>query len=55
MALDMPNDRALMNAVANYDREVPGKRLTQAQMVRITETAKRFIVDELHSAKARGV
>ena len=53
MALDTPNDRALLNAVANYDREVPGRRLTQTQMARITETVKRFIVDELHSAKAR--
>ena len=52
MALNTPNDRALMNAIGHYDGEIPGRPLTSVQLTRITEAAKRFIVDEIHSAKA---
>ena len=53
MALDTPNDRALFNAVAHYERELPGRQLTVAQLTRVVETAKRLVIDELHSAKAQ--
>jgi hypothetical protein len=53
MALDTPNDRALFNVVAHYDREIPGRELTIAQLTRVVETAKRLVIDELHSAKAQ--
>jgi hypothetical protein len=53
MALDTPNDRALFNAVAHYERELPGRQLTAAQLTRVVETAKRLVIDELHSAKAQ--
>jgi hypothetical protein len=52
MALDTPNDRALLNAVAHYDREIPGQPLTGTQIARVAEAVKRFIVDEIHSAKS---
>jgi hypothetical protein len=52
MALDTPNDRALLNAVGHYDREIPGQPLTSTQLTRVAEAVKRFIVDEIHSAKA---
>jgi hypothetical protein len=53
MALDSPNDSALFNAIAHYEREIPGRTLTVAQLTRVVETAKRLVVDELHSAKAQ--
>lgn len=53
MALDTPNDRALFNAVAHYEREIPGRQLTTAQLTRVVETAKRLVIDELHSAKSQ--
>jgi hypothetical protein len=53
MALDAPNDRALFNAIAHYEREIPGRQLTVAQLTRVVETAKRLVIDELHSAKAQ--
>jgi hypothetical protein len=52
MALDAPNDRILLNAVSHYEREIPGRLLTVAQLARVAETAKRMILDEIHSAKA---
>ena len=52
MAIDTPNDRVLFNAIAHYEREIPGRLLTSAQLARVTETAKRMILDEIHSAKA---
>ncbi len=52
MALDTPNDRALLNAVGHYDREIPGGLLTASQLARVAEAVKRFIVDEIHSVKA---
>jgi hypothetical protein len=52
MALDAPNDRILLNAVSHYEREIPGRLLTSAQLARVAETAKRMILDEIHSAKA---
>lgn len=53
MALDSPNDRALFNAIAHYEREIPGRQLTVAQLTKVVETAKRLVIDELHSAKAQ--
>jgi hypothetical protein len=53
MALDSPNDRALLNAVAHYEREIPGNALTLTQLTRVVEAVKRLINDELHSAKAQ--
>lgn len=53
MALDSPNDRALFNAIAHYEREIPGRQLTVAHLTKVVETAKRLIIDELHSAKAQ--
>ena len=52
MALDTPNDRALVNAIGHYDGEIPGQPLTATQLNRVAEAVKRFIVDEIHSAKA---
>jgi hypothetical protein len=52
MALDTPNDRILLNAVSHYEREIPGRLLTAAQLGRVAEAAKRMILDEIHSAKA---
>ena len=52
MALDSPNDRTLYSVVGRYEREVMGPRLTDRQITRITEARKRFVFDELHSAKA---
>ena len=52
MALTTPNDRSLLNAVAFYDRELPGRHLTANQLTRIAETAKRLILDEIQSTKA---
>lgn len=53
MALDTPNDRALFNAIAHYERELPGRELTITQLTRVVEAAKRLVIDELHSAKAQ--
>lgn len=53
MAIETPNDRALVNVVAAYEREIPGRQLTVAQINQVTETAKRLIIDEIHSMKAR--
>ena len=52
MALTTPNDRALINVVANYEREIAGRQLTPAQINRIAESAKRLVLDEIHSVKA---
>ena len=52
MALSTPTDRALINIVGTYEREIPGRQLTTAQITRIAEAAKRLMIDELHSAKA---
>ena len=52
MALDAPNDRILFNAISNYERELPGRLLTTAQLTRVAEAAKRMILDEIHSAKS---
>ena len=52
MALDTPNDRALLNAIGQYDRQIPGQPLTAVQLARVAEAVKRLIVDEIHSAKA---
>lgn len=52
MALDMPNDRALFNVIAIYEREIPGNPLTGTQLIRVTEAAKRMVIDELHSVKS---
>lgn len=53
MALTTPNDRALINVIAAYEREVMGEKLTITQINRIAETAKRMLMDEIHSEKAR--
>ena len=53
MAIETPNDRTLLNVVAHYEREVPGRQLTVAQITAVAESAKRLIIDELHSMKAR--
>ncbi len=54
MALTTPNDRTLVNIIAAYEREIMGPRLTVSQITRIAETAKRMLLDEIHSEKARG-
>ena len=53
MAIETPNDRTLVNVVAHYEREVPGRQLTFQQLTNVAETAKRLILDEIHSMKAR--
>ena len=53
MAFDTPNDRALLNAIGHYDREIPGRPLTAGQLAKVAEAVKRLIVDEIHSAKAQ--
>ena len=53
MALDSPNDRALINVIAHYDREVMGPPLTARQIARIAEAIKRLVFDEIHTQKAR--
>ena len=52
MALDTPNDRALLTTIGHYESEIPGKPLTAGQIAKVAETVKRFIVDEIHSAKS---
>ena len=52
MTLVTPNDKTLLNVVAHYDREIEGAPLSQNNLTRIAEAAKRLILDELHSAKA---
>ena len=52
MALDSPNDRALINVIAHYDREVMGPPLTTRQIARIAEAVKRLVFDEIHTQKA---
>jgi len=53
MALDTPNDQALLNALGHSDGEIPGKPLTPSQIAKVAEVVKRLIVDEIHSAKAK--
>ena len=53
MALDSPNDRALVNVIAHYGREVMGPPLTDRQTARIAESVKRLVFDEIHTQKAR--
>ena len=52
MALDSPNDRALINVIAHYDRAVMGPPLTARQIARIAEAVKRLVFDEIHTQKA---
>ncbi len=54
MALNTTNDRALINVVAAYEREIMGPKLTANQLTRIAETTKRMLLDEIHSAKSTG-
>jgi len=53
MAIETPNDRTLVNVASNYEREIPGRQLTVAQITQVAEAAKRLIIDEIHSMKAR--
>ena len=53
MAIETPNDRTLLNVVSHFEREIPGRQLTVAQINSVTEAAKRLIIDEIHSMKAR--
>ncbi len=53
MALTTSNDRALVTVIAAYERELMGPRLTTSQITRIAETAKRMLLDEIHSEKAQ--
>lgn len=52
MAITTPNDRALLNVIAAYERELMGPKLTMTQLTRITESMKRMMLDELQSAKS---
>ena len=52
MALNSPTDRTLFSVVGRYEQEVMGPRLTDRQLTRIAEAVKRFLFDEIHSAKA---
>jgi hypothetical protein len=52
MALNTPNDRNLVNVIGAYERELSGRRLTTNEITRLTESVKRYMMDELHSQKA---
>lgn len=52
MALTTPTDRALVNVIAAYEREIMGPRLTANDLARIAESLKRMMLDEIHSAKS---
>lgn len=52
MALITPTDRALVNVIAAYEREIMGPRLTANDLSRIAESMKRMMLDEIHSAKS---
>ena len=52
MALENnPTDNALRNVVAQYERQVGGRNLTPSEVTRIAESAKRLVLDEVHSLK----
>ena len=53
MALNTPNDRTLINVIVAYEREIMGPKLTANQITRIAESAKRMLMDEIHSEKAQ--
>ncbi len=52
MALITPTDRALVNVIAAYEREITGPRLSANDLARIAESIKRMMLDEIHSAKS---
>ena len=52
MALNTPTDRALVNVIAAYEREIMGARLSANDLTRIAESIKRMMLDEIHSAKS---
>ncbi len=52
MAMTTPNDRSLVNAVAQYEREIMGRRLSYNEIIRIAEAAKRMVEDEVHALKS---
>ena len=55
MALEnTPADNALRNVVSQYERAVHGRPLTSNEITRIAETAKRMLLDEIHSLKVKG-
>ena len=53
MALITPTDRGLVTIIAAYEREVMGPKLTISQLNRIAESAKRMLLDEIHSEKSK--
>lgn len=53
MAMITPNDRSVVNAVAQYEREIMGRPLAASEILRIAEAAKRMIQDEIHAQKSR--
>ena len=52
MALTTPTDRALVNVIAAYEREIMRPRLTANDLTRIAESLTRMMLDEIHSAKS---
>ncbi len=55
MALEnTPTDNTLRNVVAQYERQVGGRALSMSELSRIAESAKRMILDEVHSLKTVG-
>ena len=52
MALTTPTDRALLNVITAYERELMGNKLTMSQLNGIAESMKRMMLDELQSAKS---